>query len=131
MANYSSSNRKKYGAQYVKDNADIIAIAINPLKTDTYTATMAKVIAQAAMTSGDVAITDSGDDLLSTINGKSIDPTSTAAANNDLVVLIINSAGSEIIQCMDATDRIITNETGDTVTIPAMLTYERELSVAP
>jgi hypothetical protein len=126
MANFSSYNFKKNGAQHLKDNGKLLALAIDVLKADTYAQASAKIIASAAMTSGDVALTADVNDLKITLNGKSIDPSSTAAANDDLVVLVLDDVNEEVILCQDATDRIITNEEGDTVTIPALVTFIRE-----
>lgn len=126
MANFSSFNFKKNGAQHLKDNGKLLALAIDVLKADTYAQASAKIIASAAMTSGDVALTADVNDLKITVNGKSIDPSSTAAANDDLVVLVLDDVNEEVILCQDATDRIITNEEGDTVTIPALVTFIRE-----
>lgn len=128
MANFSSYNFKLNGAQHVKDNGKLLALAINVVKADTYAQASAKIIASAAMTGSDVALAAENDDLKITINGKSIDPTSTAAANDDLVVLVMDDVNDEVILCQDATDRVITNETGDTVAIPALITYNRELA---
>lgn len=124
--NFSHYNFKLNGAQYVKDNATVIALALNVLKTDNYAAVTAKVIASAAMTGSDVTLSANGEDLQIAINGKSIDPTGTGLGTDDLVVLI--RSATEDILCLDATDRIITNEAGDTVTIPALITHVRELS---
>jgi hypothetical protein len=126
MANFSSLNFKKKGAEHLKNNGTLLALAIDVAKTDTYAQASAKIIASAAMTSSDVALTEDGDDLKITVNGKSIDPSSTAAANEDLVVLVIDDVNEEVIICNDATDRVITNEDGDTVTIPAIVTFIRE-----
>jgi len=126
--NFSSYNFKLNGAQHVKDNANIIALALNVLKADNYATASGKIIASAAMTGADVSLAASGEDLQITINGKSIDPTTTGLVTDDLVVLILDSVGSEVILCQDATDRIITNEAGDTVTIPTLQAFVRELS---
>jgi len=126
--NFSHYNVKLNGAQYIKDNADKIALALDVLKADTHAQATAKVIASSAMTGADVILTASGNDLQITINGKSIDPTAIAADTADLVVLILNDTGTEVLLCLDATDRNITNETGDTVAIPTLQTFLRELS---
>lgn len=126
MANFSSLNFKKKGAEHLKNNGTLLALAIDVEATDTYAEASAKIIASAAMTSGDVALTEDGDDLKITVNGKSIDPSSTADATDDLVVLVLDDVNEEVIICNDATDRVITNEDGDTVTIPAIVTFIRE-----
>lgn len=131
MAIFSSYNFKLNGAQHVKDNGKLLALAKNPLKADTYAATIAKVIASAAMTGADVALAPVGEELQITVNGKSIDPIATALIGDDLAVLIIDDVNEEIIICQDATDRIVTNEAGDMVTIPALITNLPELTVKP
>ena len=128
MANFSSYNFKKNGAQHLKDNSTLFALAVGVLKTDTYAQAVAKVKASAVMTGADVTLAANGNDLEITINGKSIDPTGTAAANEDLVVLCLDDVNDEVILCQDAADRIITNENGDMVTIPALITHIRELT---
>lgn len=126
MANFSSYNFKLKGPQHLKDNGNLIALALNVVKTDTYAQASAKVIASAAMTSSDVALAAEGDDLKMTINGKSIDPSATGDITDDLVTLVLDSANDEVIFCQDATDRIVTNDAGDTVAIPALITFIRE-----
>lgn len=133
--NFSSYNFKLNGAQHLKDNGKLIALAaissgvtVATVKAESYAATMARVIASAAMTGADVALAASGNDLQITVNGKSIDPTATALITDDLVLLVIDNIGEEVIICQDATDRIITNEAGDMVTIPALIAHVRELS---
>lgn len=126
--NFSSYNFKLKGAQHLKDNGKLLALAINVVKADTYAQASAKIIASAAMTSSDVALAAEANDLKITVNGKSIDPTATAAANDDLVLLVLDDVNNEVILCQDATDRIITNEAGDMTTIPALITFIREAS---
>jgi len=126
--NFSSYNFKLNGAQHLKTNATTLALALNVLKADSYAQASGKVIASAAMTGADVTLAPSGDDLEITVNGKSIDPTATGSVSDDLVVLILDSVNSEVIICQDATDRAVTNEEGDMVTIPALQTFVRELS---
>jgi len=128
MANFSSYNFKLNGAQHLKNNGNLLALAKNVLKADTYAVASGKIIASAVMTSADVTLAADVNDLKITVNGKSIDPTSTALITDDLVLLILDTITSEVIICQDATDRIVTNEVGDTVTIPALVAHVRELS---
>ena len=124
---FSSFNFKKDGPQHLKDNIDIALAVKDVLKTDTYAQTLAKAIASVAMTGTDVAITASGEDCLTTINAKSgIDPSGTATAGDDIAVAYCDSVGGEVILVVDATDRILTNETGDEIDIPAAQHYSRE-----
>lgn len=126
--NFSSYNYKLKGPQHLKDNGKLLALAKGVVKADTYAQATAKIIAEAAMTAPDVVLAPEDNDLKVTVNGKSIDPTATAAANEDLVVLVLDNANNEVIICQDAADRVITNEDGDTVAIPAIVTFVRELS---
>jgi len=127
MTTFSSYNFKLHGAQYLKDNASIVALAKNVVSSDSYATVTGKIIASELMTGADVTFMEVTNDLQISINGKSINPTGVASAGEDLVV-IIRSATEDIL-CLDATDRIITNEAGDTVSIPATQTFIRELSV--
>jgi hypothetical protein len=88
------------------------------LKADTVAQIASKAIAQVSMAGTDVALTDSGNDLNVTINGKSgLDPNGTATTGQDITVVYCSA--TENLLAIDATDRIITNETGDTVDLPA------------
>lgn len=126
--NFSSYNFKLNGAKHLKDNGKLLALAKDVLKADTYVQATAKVIASAVMSSSDVILAPEGNDLKIIVNGKSIDPTATAAANEDLVVLVLDNVNNEVILCQDAADRVITNDDGDTVVIPAIVAFNRELS---
>lgn len=128
MANFSSYNFKLKGAQHVKDNGKLLALAVNVAKEDSYAVATSKIIASAAMTGADVTLATDVNDLKITVNGKSIDPVATAAGGDDLVVLVVDDVNDEVILCQDATDRAITNEAGDMVTIPALIAHVRELS---
>lgn len=124
---FSSFNFKKDGPQHLKDNADIVLLCSGLLKSDTYTQALAKAIAQAPLTSPDIAITASGEDCLTTINGKSdLDPSGTAAPGDDICVAYCDSVGGEVILVNDATDREVTNEEGDRLNIPAGQHFSRE-----
>lgn len=126
--NFSSYNFKLKGAQHLKDNGKLLALAINVTKADTYAQASAKIIASAAMTGADVILAPEGEDLKITVNGKSIDPTATAAANDDLVLLVLDDVNEEVIVCQDVIDRIVTNSDGDMVTIPLLINFIRETS---
>lgn len=126
--NFSSYNYKLKGAQHLKDNGKLLALAKDVVKADTYAQATAKIIASEAMTGSDVILAPEANDLKVIVNGKSIDPTATAAADEDLVVLVLDNINEEVILCQDAADRVITNEDGDTVVIPAIVTFNRELS---
>jgi len=128
MSNFSSYNFKLNGAQHLKNNANTLALALNVTKLDNYATATSKVIASAALSGADIALTASGDDLSIVTNGKAIDPSGIGAVTDDLVVLLLDSTNSEVIICQDATDRIITNDAGDTVQIPALQMFVRELS---
>lgn len=127
--NFSSQNFKRYGPDHAATNADSIALVVNPLKADNYATFSGKIIAQTSLAGGDWNFAASGDDLQVTVNGKSgIDPTGTAADTDDIAVAIFDSVGEEVFLVQDATDRNITNETGDTLDIPALVFYIREVT---
>lgn len=125
---FSNSNFKRQGPQYLKDNITIGYVCKALLKADNYATMQGKAIASSVYAGTDVALTDSGDDVLTTINAKSgIDPSGTATAGEDICVAYCSA--SEVILVVDATDRIITNEASDTVDIPAAQHYSRETTV--
>lgn len=129
MANFSDQDFKRYGPDRAAKNADTIALVVNPVKTDTFAAFQAKIIAQATLSEVDWNFAVSGNDLQVTINGKSnIDPSGTAASTDDIAVAIFDSVGQVVYLVQDATDRDITNQTGDTLNIPALVCYVREVT---
>jgi hypothetical protein len=124
---FSSFNFKKDGPQYLKDNVNIALLCKGLLKTDTYAQAVAKSIASSALANEDVSITAVGEDARTRINGKSdLDPSGTATAGEDICVAYCNSTGAEVILVVDATDREITNETGDRLNIPLSDHFSRE-----
>lgn len=132
MANYSNSDFKRYGPQVIADNADRIALVKGPLKADTFVQFQAKIIAEATMSSADVVFADSGNDLQVTINGKSaIDPTGTALVTDDIAVAVYSTVQEKVYMVQDAVDKVISNDNGDTVNIPALVFYVREATAAP
>lgn len=124
---YSSYNFKLNGAQHLKDNVTDLHLIKDPIKAETYAQHLAKSIATATLTTTDVNIVANGDDLQMTINAKSgLDNSDVAAINEDLVVAYVDSVAEEVILVLDVTDRVLTNEAGDTVDIPAGVFYGRE-----
>ena len=118
MAQFASDAVLTSGPQYLKDNVTIAYVCAAPAKADSLATIQGKAIASVAVAGTDVTIADSGDNITMTVNAKSgIDPTGTATAGQDIAV--VYCSGSEVLGCIDATDRILTNETGDTIDIPA------------
>lgn len=129
MANFSNQDFKRYGPDHAAQNADTIALVKNPVKGEAYSTFQSKIIAQTGLVAGDWNFAASGNDLQVTINGKSgIDPSGTAADTDDIAVAIFDSVGQAVFLVQDATDRNITNEAGDTLNIPAMVFYVREVT---
>lgn len=127
--NFSSQNFKRYGPDHAAVNADSIALVKNPVKADPYATFATKVIASTTLGVGDWSFAASGEDLQVTINGKSgLDPSGTALATDDIAIAIYDSVGQEVFLVQDATDRDITNEAGDTVDIPALVFFVREVT---
>lgn len=129
MVFFSSSNIKQHGWQYLKDNITTAYVCVAPAKGDSLATIQGKAIAQTAMAGTDVSFSASGNDLVVTINGKSgIDPSGTATSGQDIAV--VYCSGTEVLACVDATDRDLTNETGDTLDIPAGQITVSELAAA-
>ena len=128
MARYSSDAFKINGPQHLKDNVTTVGLIKNPVKADNYAAHLAKVIASTAFASSDVTLAIQGNgDLMATMAAKSaVDPSGTALISDDMSVIYYS--GSEVILCMEITDKAVTNDAGDTVNIPATVHYNREHS---
>lgn len=127
--NFSNLDFKRYGSQRAADNADTVGLVVNPIKGDTYTAFSAKLIAQAVLTTGDWNFVAEGADLKVTVNGKSgIDPSGTALDTDDIAVAVFDAINEIVYLVQDVVDRDITNEAGDTLNIPALVFYAREVS---
>lgn len=123
---FTKATIKQNGYQYLKDNVTIAYLCKNPLAADNLATIQSKSIADAAIAGTDVSFSPSGNDLLVTVNGKSgIDPSGTAVSTDDIQVVYCSA--SEVLVSVDANDRDLTNETGDTVDIPAAQIYVREL----
>jgi len=124
---FTKATIKQNGYQYLKDNVTIAYLCKNPLAADNLAAIQSKSIADAAIAGTDVSFSPSGSDLLITINGKSgIDPSGTALATDDIQVVYCSA--TEVLASIDANDRDLTNEEGDTVDIPAAQVYVRDLT---
>ena len=118
MAQFAPDLTLQNGPQYLKDNITIAYVCKAPAKADNLATIITKSFASVAVAGADVTIADSGDNLLLTINGKTgLDPSATATAGEDIAVVYCSA--TEVLGCIDATDRILTNEEGDTIDIPA------------
>lgn len=127
MANYSHEDYKKLGPNVLATSADRVALVKNPTKGDTFAQFKAKVIAEATITSAAISFAASGNDLLVTVAAQNgVDPSGTAVVGDDLSVAVYSEAQQKVFIVMDATNRVITNDTGDRVNIPALVTYIRE-----
>ena len=131
MANYSSTEFKRNGPQVIADNANRIALVKGPVKADTFAQFQAKIIAEATMSSADVVFAASGNDLQVTINGKTaIDPTGTSLVTDDIAVAVYSTVSEIVYLVQDAVDKVISNDEGDTVNIPALVFFVREATAA-
>jgi len=126
---FSASTIKQNGYQYLKDNVTTAYLCEAPTSSDTLATIQGKAIATATVASTDVAFSTSDNDLLVTVNGKSgLTPSGATTSATDIAVVYCSD--SEVLVCVDATDRDITNDDGDTLDIPAAQIYVRELSAA-
>ena len=128
---FSSTNSKRYGPQHSKDNASHIVAVKNPVKADDWATFQSKIVAQAPITGSDINITEVGDDLQVTVNGKTdIDQTQAALLSDDICMAIIDAAGEEVKYCLDAVDKVITNDEGDRINLPQITFFIREFKAA-
>jgi len=118
MTQFASNAVLTNGPQYLKDNVSIAHVCKAPAKSDTLSQIQGKSFASIAVASADIGIAVVGVNVVMTTNAKSgLDPSATATAGEDIAIVFCS--GTEVLGCIDATDRIITNETGDTIDIPA------------
>lgn len=131
MAIFTHSKTKRNGVQHVKDNANLVVILKAPAKSDNWATTQTKILAQSAIASADMFLTDVGDDVQFTSNPKAgIDPDLAALATDDIAAALLDTVNQEVLIVQDITDREILNADGDTLTIPAFSVFIRELSAA-
>lgn len=129
---YTSQNFKEFGPRRLVSNCDAVHVVVDPLKADTFAATLLKSIATAPMIPGDFSFSLSGEDLRLDILGKAgIDPSNAALLTEDLALAYVDTAGTEVLLVLDATDRVVPNEAGDTVDIPAGVFFSRESTITP
>lgn len=129
MANYTSSDFKRYGPNILTTDANRLALVKNPVKSDNYAQFQAKVIAEITFTAGDVAFADVGNDLRVTIAGEAgVDPSGTALITDDIAIAVHSTTTSKVHLVQNITDRAVTNNTGDTITIPDLVSFVREAS---
>lgn len=127
MANFTHEDYKRFGPNVLVTDANRIALVKNPVKADSYATFLGKVIADTAMAGGDVSFAASGQDLQVTVAAKSgVDPSGTAIISDDLSVAVYSTVSQKVFIVQDAVNRAITNETGDTVNIPALVAFVRE-----
>lgn len=127
MAFYTSYNFKLNGPAGAAAVCDKLVLVKNPLKTDTYAQFMAKVIASANITGADFSMAAVGEELRMTVAAKTgIDPSGAAVIGDDLCNAIVDTEGTEVYVVTDCTNRVISNETGDTVTIPSLVFFVEE-----
>ena len=116
---FSTNNSKIAYADYILNNADRALICIAPEKTDNEATIDGKTIAETTVVSGDFFKTFEGANLRLTSNAKSgVDNTAPALVTDDIYLVLVKDSPFEMLLCQDATDRIIPDETGDTITIP-------------
>lgn len=119
---YSSPDVRRRGAQYAADNCDAVALVVNPPSDGGWAATSAAIIAQAPITSADWSFSDTGALLTVTVAQKlGVDPSGTAAAGDDLTAALVDTVGGVVHYMVDAADRVVTNEPGDTIDIPSVV----------
>jgi hypothetical protein len=120
MTQFASNVVLTNGPQYLKDNVTIAHVCKSPAKSDNLSQIQGKSFASVAFANADIGIAVNGANVVMTTNAKSrLDPSATATAGEDIAIVFCS--GTEVLGCIDATDRILTNETGDTIDIPSAL----------
>ena len=114
---HTSNEVKRHGYQRVQDTVAVayMCIAFDP--ADDLATIQSNSIAETPFTGADVSFVENGQMLEVIFNGKSdIDPTGTATAEDDLVVVLCNTTSYLVVG--DALDEAISNGEGDRVGFP-------------
>lgn len=128
---FTSSDVKRHGPQKAADDCNQICLVLNPVKAEPWATFQSKIIAQSSISIADFNFSAEGESLVVTVSGKSnIDPSGEAADTDDLCVAVIDTVAQKVHIVQDVVDRVITNETDDTVNIPAMRIVFSELEAA-
>jgi len=118
MTQFASNAVLINGPQYLSDNVTILHICKSPLKSDNLSQIQGKSFASVAFSSSDITIGSSGDDVtVATAQKTGLIPSESADVNDDIAIVFCS--GTENLACVDATDRVLTNESGDTLQITA------------
>lgn len=128
---YTPNEVKKVQAEHIKNRIKLGVIVKGHSKGDDWATIQSQIIAQAAYSSADVAVADSGDDVTITFNPKSdVDPSNTALQSEDISFLALDTDANKVLHCADMKDRLVTNETNDRVSWPAIVhTIKETVSV--
>jgi hypothetical protein len=118
MAQFAGNQVLINGPQFLKDNVTIAYVCKAPAKSDTLAQIIAKSFASVAVVNADIGIVTSGVNIVMSTPAKSgLDPSATATTGEDIAIVFCSA--TLVLGCIDATDRLITNETGDRINIPA------------
>ena len=127
----SHSDVKRAGLSLAKANADLQVVLKNPQAGDNYATLFGKVIAQATFTSTDMAINTVGNDEVGTINGKAdVDQSDVAADTDDLCMALVDTVNSKFYYIVDAVDKAISNDDGETISWNAWSITVKGLALA-
>lgn len=126
---YTATVCKRKIPDYIAANVTTMYLCKAPLKGDTVAQIAAKAIASAPFTGADMSIADVGEDVVTTFAGKNnLDPSDTSALSDDLVTVYCSA--TENLIAIDAVDRVVTNDTGDTINVGAATYTIPELTAA-
>jgi len=120
MTQFASNAVLINGPQYLKDNVTIMHICKAPLKSDTLTQIEGKSFASVEFNSSDISIESSGDNIsIITAQKVGLIANNEAAETDDIAVVFCS--GTENLACLDATDRVLSDASGDTLEVTAGL----------
>lgn len=131
---YTAPDIKRNGYEYLKANVATVHLCKDPAHDDDLATIQSKSILEAPFTSSDVGLMDTTTELVVTLNPKSgLDPSGTATDGGDGdgplgddIALVYVSTTKNLL-AIDAKDRVIPNEEGDIVNIPAAQITVRQL----
>lgn len=119
MATYAHQQVLDNGLNYIKNNCDKVALISSYSVGESYATVVAKILAEAAMTSTDFTLGSSGNDRTLTSAGKSDTAANATGGSATNHIAFLNTTGSEVLWVTEETSgQVVT--TGNPVNFPSL-----------
>lgn len=121
MAKYAHQQVLDNGLNYIKNNCDKVALISSYSVGESYATVVAKILAEAAMTSTDFTLGSSGNDrTLTSAAGKSDTAANATGGSATNHIAFLNTTGSEVLWVTEETSgQVVT--TGNPVNFPSLV----------